>query len=204
MLFAGKVIVQFFSMLVGILVARYLGKSIFGQYSLAIVFVGMFSVFFTLGTDPIVVRQIVQFPDREQQTVSSAYWIRLAGFPLTLVVAILGGYLFGYSSTQRFYIILAAGVVGVSSLGDLPRMVFQGLQQMELDTITRALEKIMALILVWIALRFSPHLTLVMVGLMIGALIGTLVSWAILKLRINYRLEFIPRAVYLYSSNPLL
>jgi PST family polysaccharide transporter len=193
MLFAGQVIVQFFSLLVGILVARNMGQSIFGQYSLALVFVGMFSVFFTLGTDPLIIRQIAQFPDQKQEIVSSAYWIRLAGFPITLAAAMLAGYLFRYSSTQRFFIVLAAGIVGVSAMGDLPRMVFQGLQKMELDTLTRVIEKTAALLLVWIALMFSPNLGLVMGGLIIGAIIGTLASWVILKLRINYRLDFIPR-----------
>lgn len=191
MLFAGQVFVQLISMILGILVARNLGKSTYGQYSLAFIFAGIFSAFYTFGTDPILVRQIAKSTSQKYNIINSAFWIRIAGLPLTLILVTTGGFLARYSLNQRFYIVLAAVMGGFIAIGDIPRMVLQGLQRMEFDALTRVVEKFLALLLVGISLLIALNLTVVLVSLVISSLLGTLFSWIVLEILIKHRLEFI-------------
>ncbi|MBP7449127.1 MAG: flippase [Flavobacteriales bacterium] len=72
----------------GILVARYLGPSLFGQLNYATGFVGIFFALTTMGLDEIVVRELVRDPQRRNELLGSAATLRLLG-ALTLIVLVL-------------------------------------------------------------------------------------------------------------------
>ena len=85
-LFAEKILRMVVSLFVGVWVARYLGPDKFGLFSYAGSFVGLFTAIATLGLDGIVVRELVKHPQKENELLGTAFYLKLMGAVLTLVI----------------------------------------------------------------------------------------------------------------------
>ena len=67
------------SLFVGIYVARYLGPERYGLLSYALSFVFLFSALATLGLDDILVRELVNHPEKRQNLLSTVFWLKVCG-----------------------------------------------------------------------------------------------------------------------------
>jgi O-antigen/teichoic acid export membrane protein len=79
------------ALFVGVYVARYLGPAQFGLLSYANSFVGLFIALATLGLNGIVVRQLVKTPERRNELLGTAFWLKIGGAILlwvTIVAAV--------------------------------------------------------------------------------------------------------------------
>jgi O-antigen/teichoic acid export membrane protein len=85
-LFAEKILRMVVGLLVGVWVARYLGPEKFGLLSFAHSFVGLFTIFATLGLDEIVVRELVKDESKRDLLVGTTFWLKLFGAFLVLLV----------------------------------------------------------------------------------------------------------------------
>jgi len=85
-LMADKVLRLFVGLLVGVWVARYLGPERFGILNYSISFVALFSAFAKLGLDQIVIRNIVQQPERQDEFIGTSLALRLAGSIMLLII----------------------------------------------------------------------------------------------------------------------
>lgn len=110
-LFADNVVRMGVGLFVSVWVARYLGPAKFGIYNYAIAFVTLFSVFSTLGLDGIVVRDIVRDPSSANETLGSAFVLKLIGGVLTLAFTV------GIVSTMRPDDELTHWLVGIIAAG---------------------------------------------------------------------------------------
>lgn len=92
-LFADNILRLGVGLLVSVWVTRYLGPEQFGSLSFATAFVFVFSSLASLGLDWIVVRNIVRDPTRRDETLGSAFLLKLLGgvvtFGLTLAAIAL-------------------------------------------------------------------------------------------------------------------
>lgn len=87
-LFADRILRMGFGLFVGVWVARYLGVQQFGVFNYATAFVALFSTLSTLGLDAIVVRSIVREPEKRSQILGTAFWLKLFGGIVALVLAV--------------------------------------------------------------------------------------------------------------------
>jgi len=71
---------------VGVWVARYLGPARLGLLSYAQSFVGLFAAISTLGLDGIVVRELVKDGSSRDRLLGTAFWLKLAGAIVLLIV----------------------------------------------------------------------------------------------------------------------
>lgn len=80
---------QFFrlgvALLVGIMVARYLGPEAFGELNFAISFAGLFAAFSTLGLDNIVVKKLVKDTENVGQILGTSFALKFMGALLGFV-----------------------------------------------------------------------------------------------------------------------
>ena len=67
------------SLFVGIYVARYLGPERFGLLSYALSFVSLFSALASLGLDDILVRELVNQPEKRQNLLGTVFWLKVCG-----------------------------------------------------------------------------------------------------------------------------
>jgi O-antigen/teichoic acid export membrane protein len=112
-LFADRILRMGVGLFVGVWIARYLGPEQFGVLNYAIALVCLFSALATLGLDGILVRNIVQEPDRKDEILGTAFVLKFTGgiitWLLTLTLTILlrpGEYL-----THWLVGITAAGLI---------------------------------------------------------------------------------------------
>ncbi|WP_254563465.1 flippase [Oscillatoria sp. HE19RPO] len=87
-LFADRLLRLFLGMTVGVWVARYLGPEKFGVYNYALAFVALFSPLAQLGLDKIVVRDIVRDPSCADETLGTAFILKLMGGFVTLLLTV--------------------------------------------------------------------------------------------------------------------
>ena len=100
------------ALFVGVYVARYLGPVRFGLLSYAGSFVGLFTALATLGLDGIMVRELVKTPERRDEVLGTAFWLK-AGGAILMWVAIAAAIPFTHNDTQTniLIIIIAFAVI---------------------------------------------------------------------------------------------
>jgi len=79
-LFAEKILRMVVGLFVGIWVARYLGPEKFGLFSYAQSFVGLFTVFITLGLDAIVVKELLNKNSDDNVLLGTTFGLKILGF----------------------------------------------------------------------------------------------------------------------------
>jgi len=79
-LFAEKILRMVVGLFVGIWVARYLGPAQFGLLSYAQSFVGLFTVFITLGLDAIVVKELLNKNGDDNVLLGTTFGLKILGF----------------------------------------------------------------------------------------------------------------------------
>lgn len=99
-------------LLVGIWVARYLGPEQFGILSYVIAFTSIFASLAKLGLDGIIVRELVNFPEKKAIYLGTAFWLKLIGGLLTITLTIIIiPWTANDNTTNRYILILTVGLV---------------------------------------------------------------------------------------------
>jgi O-antigen/teichoic acid export membrane protein len=93
----------------GIVVARFLGPSLFGQLNYATGFVGIFFALTTMGLDEIVVRDLVKNPERRNSLLGTAAVIRFLGALILVLLVVVSSLLKGMDGmTASLVVVIAA------------------------------------------------------------------------------------------------
>lgn len=99
-------------LLVGIYVARYLGPEKFGLFSYALAFVAMFASVAKLGMDGIIVRDLVNAPDKRDTYLGTAFWLKVIGALLAGVGIAVALVIVENDPTTNLYIgVIASGLI---------------------------------------------------------------------------------------------
>lgn len=111
-LFAEQMLRMVAGVLVGVWVARFLGPSEFGLLSYAIAFSALFGSIAKLGLDKIVVRELVNDPEKQLIYLGTAFWLKMCGSLLMLGTIYIVLILAAVDQLSKFYIfIIASGTV---------------------------------------------------------------------------------------------
>lgn len=91
-LIGGKVIQMLLSLVVGVLTARYLGPSNYGLVNYGLAYVSFFTSFCTLGLNSIIVKDFVDNPGEQGETIGSTLALRAISsfFSAAMIIAISG------------------------------------------------------------------------------------------------------------------
>ncbi|HSD07316.1 flippase [Flavobacterium sp.] len=102
-LFLDKILRLGVGLIVGVLVARYLGPELFGKWNYAIAFISLVSAFATLGLDQIVVKHLLDKNESEHILLGTAFYLRLCGsFICTLIVT---GYFLIFKNDIQLFLV---------------------------------------------------------------------------------------------------
>lgn len=89
-LFADRILHMVVGLVVSVSVTRYLGPERYGLLSYATAFVTLFSAVGQLGLDAVVVRNIVRDPESRDETLGSAFLLKLAGGAVGILLILAG------------------------------------------------------------------------------------------------------------------
>ncbi|ENM3912220.1 flippase, partial [Vibrio cholerae] len=99
-------------LLVGIWVARYLGPQQFGLFSYALAFTAIFAGIAKLGLDGIIVRELINYPDKRDAYLGTAFWLKVMGSIIVmLLMAAVIPFTNNDATTNLFIFIIACGLV---------------------------------------------------------------------------------------------
>ena len=122
---------------VGVWVARYLGPAEFGLLSYAVAFTSLFSIFSTLGLDPIIVREMAREPFRKQEILGSALVLRACGAVFGLCLAAVLIWLFKGPSDRVMPLVLILSGTFLFQAFDCIDLWFQASQQNRLSVFSK-------------------------------------------------------------------
>lgn len=100
----GKVVTLLGSLLVGIMVARYLGPEQYGLMRYVISYVALFQVFASFGLDNIEIREESKAPDKRDSIVGTAFVIRVFFAVITMLLIIISAILFEADAYTKWMI----------------------------------------------------------------------------------------------------
>src|SRR3989344_5299888 len=98
-------IVSFF---VVVYVILFLGPSQYGLLSYAVSFVGMFGILASLGIDSILYRDLVKYPEKRDQILGTAFYLKMAGAAASIIITLFASYFLGDDFYTSFIIFLIA------------------------------------------------------------------------------------------------
>lgn len=87
-LFTEKIVQMVLGLLVGVWITRYLGPERFGRFNYAIAIVGLFIPFAKLGLDNIVIRNLARDSSDKDETLGTAFVLKLIGSSLAFFVTL--------------------------------------------------------------------------------------------------------------------
>lgn len=99
----GKIVNMAGALLVGILVARYLGPSQYGLMNYVISYVALFTVISNFGLDNIEIRELSRTPERKEYILGTCFRLRMIFATIAFLLIILSLFLFKadlYTSTM--------------------------------------------------------------------------------------------------------
>ena len=92
-LFADRVIRIVGGLVIGIWVARYLGPGDYGLLNFALSFVALFGTVGRLSIDPVAVRELTRFPEREKEILGTIFRLKLWGSVVAMVLVLPAAWL---------------------------------------------------------------------------------------------------------------
>lgn len=93
-----------------VLITRYLWPQDYGTFSFAIAFVTLFSFMVSLWLDNIVIRELVNFPDKRDKILWSVFLMKLLGWVIALLFAILIIYYLKPWDSKTFILVLILSI----------------------------------------------------------------------------------------------
>jgi polysaccharide transporter, PST family len=136
-LFGDRVLRMGASLVVGVWVARYLGKEQYGIFNYVLAFVSLFSPIFTLGLDDVVVRHLVRKSSNPDEILGTTFWLKLLGGVASVFLAV--GFMYFSGDTERLKISLAVilAMAGVFRASDTIELWFQAQVQSKYTVIAK-------------------------------------------------------------------
>lgn len=87
--FIGRIFGMVTSFFVGAYVTRYLGPSQYGLLSYAGSFSGIFAILASFGIDRILNRELISYPEKKDELMGSAFFIKILGAILSIILIII-------------------------------------------------------------------------------------------------------------------
>jgi len=175
------------ALFVGVYVARYLGPDRFGLLSYSMSFVGLFMALSTLGLDGIMVRELVKTPERRDELLGTAFWLKAGGATL-MWIGIAAAIPFTHNDTQTNILIIiiafavifqAFNVIDLNYQAEVKSkfVVYAHLVQLVVSSITKLILVWITAQLVWFACVFLLDAVVLALGLVAMYLKNTGKIW---------------------------
>jgi len=107
-LFIGRIANLAISFFVVAYVARYLGPTNYGLLSYAVSFVGLFSFIANLGIDQVLYRDLVKYPEKENEYIGTAFFLKLIGGLFAFLLVLIFTFIVNTDEVTNILILIIA------------------------------------------------------------------------------------------------
>jgi len=201
----GKSILTVLSILLVVLLSRYLGPSGYGQYNIAIVFTGFFATLSDFGIYQTTVRELVQRPKENREIFSNALMLKIFVSAFVFLFAFGVGFLMPYPPVVKWGIgiISLSTFFGAISLG--LTSIFQIKYRMDFPTGTELISRALYLVFVIVGIRLKAGLLQIFWFLALANILGlfALFYFSLKFIQIEWRIKISLMKELLRISLPL-
>jgi O-antigen/teichoic acid export membrane protein len=116
-MFVGQMFSLIISFFIGAWLARYLGPQNFGELNFSMSFAGLFSFIASMGIDSILSRELVKFPEKENELMGTSLDLKLIGGSIAFILSFIAAFLFEHDPFIRLLIILFSFTFILQAIG---------------------------------------------------------------------------------------
>lgn len=165
---------------VTVMMARYLGDAGFGVFSYGLVFASFFALIADFGMKPIIVRELARDHWQPEAFLGAAVVMRFVLAVLAIVATVVASIIAGYNGQYLTVIgLLSLNIVFSSKLSTF-RVTFETPFNADIDMfwpmVLRFLDSILAAILIFLCVRFSASLEMVVAAFVLSSAPGMLIN----------------------------
>lgn len=124
-LIAGRIYHMILAFVVGLLTARYLGPNNYGLINYATTYTTFFASFCTLGINSVIVKNFVDHPEEEGETIGSTIWLRTISSIMSVVMMMCITLIADRGETTTHIIVFLCGIGVVFQVMDTLNYWFQ-------------------------------------------------------------------------------
>jgi len=152
MLFVGRVGSLLISMVVGIAVARYLGRAQNGILTGGTVYIYFFTAVATLGLDQFIVKELHQFPKNRDQILGTSFRLKVTAGLCCIPLIWLAFHLYPAKGTPYYYVLILSSIGVLQALNVIDSYFQSEVQSkyiMQVQVCGKLVSAIIKLILIW-------------------------------------------------------
>ena len=172
------------------LIARYLGQSGFGSYSLVLAFLYIFDSLADLGLYSLMVREISKSDVDEKKVASNILTIRIVALLVFMGIASIIVWFFPYPAQVKNSVIIASISFIFLSIGQVLMGIFQKYLRTDKSALADVLGRVAQLILVIIIMKFNLGFYSIMLALVISGLINLSLLIVFARKYVHFSLQF--------------
>lgn len=153
-LIAGRVYHMILAFLVGLLTARYLGPKNYGLINYAATYTSFFASFCTLGINSIIVKNFVDHPDEEGETIGSAIFLRFLSSALSVVMMLRITFIADRNESVTHVVVFLCGIGVLFQVFDTFNYWFQAHLQSKYSSMAAAISyTVVSVYKIWLLIR---------------------------------------------------
>jgi len=124
-MFFGQIFSLLISFFVGAWMARYLGPENYGILNYALAFVGIFAFIASLGVDGILNRDLINFPEKRDELLGTAFKLKLWGGVFTFLLVVIIIFITEKSPLIRALVVLYSSIFIFQAINSVVSIFFQ-------------------------------------------------------------------------------
>jgi O-antigen/teichoic acid export membrane protein len=172
------------------IIARYLGKEGFGDYSLILSFLYVFNILADLGLYSLMTREISRPGADERKIASNIFTLRIVALFVFLALAISLVWLFPYTERVKLGVVIASFGYLFLSASQVLMGIFQKYLKIDRAGLADIVGRLVQLGLVIIFVYFKLGLFWLLVSLNISCIVNFFLNWIFAKKCVRFGLAF--------------
>ena len=167
--------------------ARSLGASLFGRYSVATSYIAISMMILDLGAGKLLTREISKNRNESPRLITAFLMPKPIAMLVTLLLAGLIAVIMAYDSILSVLVYESVLVGFFMAIAVSARAVFHAFQKMEYDGVGLILERIVSFLGAVVVIKLGMGVVGILGALVVGSLVDATTSWALV------RAKFVPR-----------
>lgn len=187
---AGRALALILGLISLAIMARYLGREGYGNFTTVIVFVQFFGIIADLGLSVILLQMTSEVGADKAQIFSNIFTFRFFSALILLGAAPIIVLFFPYPGIIKLGVLLAVGGIFFASLNQLLFGFFQKELKMMVVSIAEAVSRVVLIIFVVVAVYFDIGLTFILLATTLSAFIAFLINYFYSKKFVKLKFAF--------------
>lgn len=172
------------------IIARYLGKEGFGDYSLILSFLYVFNILADLGLYSLMTREISRPGADENKIASNIFTLRIVALFIFLALAVSLVWLFPYTERVKLGVVIASFGYLFLSASQVLMGIFQKYLKIDRAGLADIVGRLIQLGLVIIFIYFKLGLFWLLISLNISCIVNFVLNWIFAKKCLRFGLAF--------------